>query len=729
MVDSSWQLSVLCYVDSISSFPRSDCLNRWHAKRHGPSFMDRPSSSTRTDGQQDDAARSKWSSTESLPFAIAPNAASGSYGSRPGIQGNRVSGSPIPGRRYSNLGSSAEPSSRASPNLGSGIGLGINSRSSSGNKSPGNSYERPSSLHRNSYLSQSGRSFTHITTAGGASPGYSGESRPRLQSLLSSPAMGATSGVSASPGTPPSLGYLGRASTSFSPSTSHSRPSSLGRGLPSNLHGAAAGSPTPPIPETHESGDDNEVPSPSIASSRNMRRYSSSFGQQTQQQRRTSTWLGHGSATSSGEPGSLVFGASSRGDGSAGESRRTSGSGFGMRRSSVTSLSRGHIKPTQAEADDLHEFLRLLETAPPPGNTLWDPVESEPSSQGRTGTKTTPDPPLGSSMSSTALRKPMTKSQVDEALRRMAGSYTPPFPPPSAGTSPRIPLMRPTVSPPVALERPIVTSPQAILQRHSSSVKSSSPLAGEPIRAHRIRSSLDTPASQTTTSQSGSTSASAASSVHEQVVEPLTFGKTRSSMRPEQPCEESDGARGESTDREKRRGTVLLRGGFGQFAQSSPTTREHSPLATTGGSMSPVSSNRLLQSPRRHTEREVPRFRPESDRTTRPPPPSDRTVAPILSAGAQPLDQGVRSWTRRPLGSDNGSETQPAVHVMYTAPSSLEGRRQRTSGWMAADEEYVPRPTFGEAGRHVRRTPLNTRRSDDGDDSIVGNLEMSGAQE
>jgi hypothetical protein len=162
--------------------------------------------------------------------------------------------------------------------------------------------------------------------------------------------MGATgSGVSASPGTPPLLGYLGRASTSFSPSTSHSRPSSLGRGLPTNLHGTAAGSPTPPIPETHESGDDNEGaigPSTSIASSRNIRRYSSSFGQQQQpHQRRATSWLGAGSTTSSGEPGSLVFGASSRGDGSAGESRRTSGrgsmDGFGMRRSSVTSLSRG----------------------------------------------------------------------------------------------------------------------------------------------------------------------------------------------------------------------------------------------------------------------------------------------------------------------------------------------------------------------------------------------------
>lgn len=250
------------------------------------------------------------------------------------------------------MGANAEPSSRASPNLNSGIGLGINSRSPSGNyNAPGTSYERPSSLHRNSYLSQSGRSFTHITAAGGASPGYSGEqSRPRLQSLLSSPAMVATSsGVSASPGTPPLMGYLGRASTSFSPSTSHSRPSSLGRGLPTNLHGTAAGSPTPPIPETHESGDDNEDaigPSTSIASSRNIRRYSSSFGQPQQpHQRRATSWLGAGSTTSSGEPGSMVFGASSRGEGSAGESRRTSGrgsmDGFGMRRPSVTSLSRG----------------------------------------------------------------------------------------------------------------------------------------------------------------------------------------------------------------------------------------------------------------------------------------------------------------------------------------------------------------------------------------------------
>lgn len=389
-----------------------------------------------------------------------------------------------------------------------------------------------------------------------------------------------------------------------------------------------------------------------------------------------------------------------------------------------------HAAPTQAEKDAINDFLRTLDTlAQEPGSAVWEPSESQPGSQGRTGTETTPDPPLGSSTSSAALRKPLTKSQMDEALKRMAGSYTPPFPPPSAGTSPRIPIMRPTVSPPVSLERPIVTSPQAILQRHSSSVKSSSPLAGEPIRANRVRSTLDTPASQ-----SESTSASAASSVHEQVVEPLTFGKTRSAICSEKPCDESaeGSGRGNSTDREKRRGTVLLRGGFGQFAQSSPTTREHSPLATTGGASSPVGPTKLLQSPRRHTEREVPRFRHESDRPSRPlGPASDRVVAPILSAGAQPLDQGVRSWTsRRPLGSDGDEGQQTTGHVMYTAPSSLESRRQqRTGGWMAADEEYAAMPTFGETGRQARRAPLSTRPSDDGDDSIVGNLEMSGAQE
>jgi hypothetical protein len=313
----------------------------------------------------------------------------------------------------------------------------------------------------------------------------------------------------------------------------------------------------------------------------------------------------------------------------------------------------------------------------------------------------------------------------------MAGSYTPPFPTPSAGTLPRVPAVpRPTVTPPTALERPLGGSPQAMLQRHSSSVKSSSPLAGAPIRGHRIRSSLDT-----TASQSESTSASAASSVHEQTVEPLIFGKTRSTHLSDKPCEDAgDGrvGRSESADPDKPRGTVLLRGGFGQFGHHSPS-REKSPLTSTAGVISPVGSAKFSQTPRGQQERDYSsRYRQEGERNLSL---GSTQVPPILSAGAQPLDQGVRSWTNRrsfPSG-DNDAELHatPTRNVMYTAPASLESRRLLTPGQTrratsTCDDAYAP--TFYEAGE-TRRASHNIihKASDDGDDSIVGNLEMSGA--
>ena len=365
-------------------------------------------------------------------------------------------------------------------------------------------------------------------------------------------------------------------------------------------------------------------------------------------------------------------------------------------------------------------------------DATWDNSAAQTGSQDQSEQNTPPIPPSGSDTGSEVNRKPITKSQVDEALRRMAGSYTPPFPAPSAGTSPRAPpLPRVAATPPTASERPLGASPQSLLQRHSSSVKSSSPLAGEPIRGHRIRSSLDT-----TASQSESTSASAASSVHEQTVEPLTFGKTRSAQHVDKPCENATEAKtraGEAAESDKRRGTVLLRGGFGQLGQHPPSIREKSPL-TSGGSASPVSSNKSLQTPRGPAERELSaQYRQDGERKTSL---GSVQVAPILSAGAQPLDHGVRSWTNRrsyrATDTESGLIATPTTNVMYTAPASLEGRRlhlmsgeprRATSTGVNA---YAR--TFCEVGDAERQLPpsLSHKASDDGDDTIVGNLELSG---
>jgi hypothetical protein len=246
---------------------------------------------------------------------------------------------------------------RGSPlSTGGGIGLGISRTSSTGGGGiTGTNYERPSSSYQrpSSYLSHSGRSFTQIgggsmpAPAGGGSYGASETSRPRLQSLL-----GAHAGMAASPGTPPFPGSGGSrpSSFSYSPSTAYLS-NAAGRSSSTRaINHYVTETGTPPIPETHESGDDTDVPggggggpapAPGTsfgAGSRNLRRCSSSFGQQQQvlQQQRRGTPLGGGSTTSSGDPGSLMFAGS--------ESRRTSARGsfdsMGMRRPSVTSLTR-----------------------------------------------------------------------------------------------------------------------------------------------------------------------------------------------------------------------------------------------------------------------------------------------------------------------------------------------------------------------------------------------------
>lgn len=351
-----------------------------------------------------------------------------------------------------------------------------------------------------------------------------------------------------------------------------------------------------------------------------------------------------------------------------------------------------------------------------PTSSTSDTSDSLSASRPRSGVETGKEQP--SSGTSSVYRKPLTKSQVDDALKRMAGSYTPPFPLPSNSStslSPRLPSAfrspgaQPSL-PSTTIDRPFGTPPQASLPRHSSSVKSSSPLAGEPIRANRIRSSLDT-----TASRSESTSAaSAASSSRDQVVEPLTFGKTHGSHADKS---SEDGGRGES-----RRGTVLMRGGFGQF-DPPLSSRDHSALASAG-SASPVASAKL-QLQRRTTGEVGLHVKAERETRAYGDDISARVTAPILSAGAQPLDQGVRSWThRRPLGGDESGSRLAARSSLYTAPASLESRQQRGLG----NSEWA-RECSSVNQIHPRAGMPSTRRktSDDGDDSIVGNLEMSGA--
>lgn len=211
----------------------------------------------------------------------------------------QTTSSPIPtttvGRRRSSLAMQAYPAEiPPSGTSGSPSGFGYRSSPLSTGFGPGTSAEsiRPVSYTRpSSYLSQSGRSFTQMNN----------DSRPRLQSLLTSSASAQQMAAGASP----SSGSY-RAPSSLSPTASSSvQRAALGVRPSLATH---ASSPTPPILETHEEGSGHEG-TPSMPQM--IKRYSSSFGQRS---RLISGSLGgtpgaHSSGASSGDPGSLMEGS------------------------------------------------------------------------------------------------------------------------------------------------------------------------------------------------------------------------------------------------------------------------------------------------------------------------------------------------------------------------------------------------------------------------------------
>ncbi|WRT70610.1 uncharacterized protein IL334_007608 [Kwoniella shivajii] len=364
----------------------------------------------------------RWSSfAEGLPFAGQTSLTS--QGQEPPSPNMATPAAIVAARRLS--GHSIQPFASASPStsllrstppqayVGSPIPV------SSARPVMGSS--RPSSVGRtSSFLSQSGRSFTHAQLAnmyaGSASPPVTGAmSGMGVQIPTSSPAPGQ------SPVSPSSLSF-----------TKQPVPRSIS-GRPLYMTPSAS---SPFIPESLE----RESPLSSASGAPGIiKRYSSSLSQRS------------GRAVSGPAGGSMTMAATSGSQGGSGGEgslpgsvgqgllRRTSTRESGLRHS-LEGPSVGRM-PVPDE-DDIQAFLKTLEALPQPPSLVAQAIQSSRSHLPSTSSSLsapsvplTPSPLLTSASGSpgnggTATanmyggRIPMTRQQVDDELKRMAGSFS-----------------------------------------------------------------------------------------------------------------------------------------------------------------------------------------------------------------------------------------------------------------------------------------------------------------
>ncbi|KAK6906727.1 hypothetical protein I203_100714 [Kwoniella mangroviensis CBS 8507] len=272
---------------------------------------------------------------------------------------------------------------------------------------------RPSSVGRtSSFLSQSGRSFTHAQLANM----YAGSASP--------PVTGAMSGVgvqipTSSP--PPGQSPVSPSSLSF---TKQPVPRSIS-GRPCYMTPSAS---SPFIPESleRESPLSSNTGAPSI-----IKRYSSSLSQ------RSGRAISGPANVTAGSQGSSVGEGSLPGSAGQGLLRRTSTRESGLRHSLEGPGSASTRLPAPDE-DDIQAFLKTLDALPQPPSIAAQAVQSSSrshlpstsSSLSAPSVPPTPSPLLTSSGSpgtgaaGYGGRVPMTRQQVDEELRRMAGSFS-----------------------------------------------------------------------------------------------------------------------------------------------------------------------------------------------------------------------------------------------------------------------------------------------------------------
>lgn len=269
-------------------------------------------------------------------------------------------------------------------------------------QAPGSSTAtRPSIAHSgsvgrtSSFLSQSGRSFTHAQLANmqpsSASPPVTGAmSREHLP-------LGASPDAAYGPVSPSSLSFSKQPLSR----TSSGRPP---------LNPATGSSPFIPGSYERESG----MPSPSAQQPPHVIKRYSSRGMRV------------GSQGSSGEAGSLP--------GSSGNNllRRTSTRESGLRHSLDAPRSAAGTPDVVPDGDDIQDFLKTLEALPQPPSLASQRARlpSTSSSVSNTSIPQLPSP-LHTSTTSTSQqplhtsgRAPTTRAQVDDHIRRMTGSFT-----------------------------------------------------------------------------------------------------------------------------------------------------------------------------------------------------------------------------------------------------------------------------------------------------------------
>lgn len=497
----------------------------------------------------------------------------------------------------------------------------------------------PSSLGRtSSFLSQSGRSFTHAQVA------------HMMGTSASPPVLGAMSGLHGQ--SPPTV----QAQTPVSPSSLGYSRQSLSRQVsrPSYFSGGAYGS-SPFVPSSLERDANIFASSPSQPP-QIIQRYSSSYSRQSYLAGAPS------SSGSGGVPGSVPIGS----QGSSGDNVSLPGSiGRSLLRRTSTSASQHSTlrhsveRPAPGPDDDeIQAFLKTLDTLPQPPSVAALAAQAArsrlPSSSSSLSVNSFPhspsplqrsgSPPAAHAASpsiGTPARAPITRAQLEADLQQMAGSFnlatgqmatlsqssTPGVLPSSRGSlsaSPRSGAMSPTggaapvtmpsgvgllsASRPVhaAARRisgsssPAMPVPNPPYRRQtsggirSSSVKTGSPLAGEPISPPRLDNNeghpAPVPSRAALTAHAGARSLPGAGSapLAEDQAMPLRSagmgaialgigGLAIGSQTPQfgilspqttggQSASTNDSTR--TTTSTSRRGPVLLRGGFGDNPRS-----------------------------------------------------------------------------------------------------------------------------------------------------------------
>jgi autophagy-related protein 13 len=591
-----------------------------------------------------------------------------------------TSGAAVAARRLS--GHSIHPFTSASPSTSNLRGSPSYAQGPSPTLAPRPSVAHPSSIGRtSSFLSQSGRSFTHAQLA----HMYTGSTSP--------PVTGAMSREHLPLGTSPQQPLVSPTSLSFSkqplPRTSSARqPSYTGQ--------------SPFIPSSLER--DNSMPPPSSTGHGSIpKRYPSSLST-SQGQRRVS----YGS--SAGEAGSA--------GGSHGQSqnllRRSS-----TRMSTESGLRHSLEKEEQVNVpdnDDIQSFLKTLDTLPQPPSLAAQASRARiPSASSSLSNTSVPQQSPTSTQSNT--RAPVTRAQVDDAVRRMTGSFAittkvlegssvmPRTTSPGSGPAPAIhrapsvgllSASRPSTAPRRVSPASLAHGPSEGITTGSGSVKRNSPLSGAPFQPPPLPSVSDQ-AAQTALPPSPpplapTRSKSAARSLPAgpgPVADPSIPPHPRSGFLSPQPT--GSGSRTEDRPSSQRRGPVLLRGGFEGRSQS-------------------TAHQRLSTSPSRSPIRDYPRLGTVSGFAV------PRSGSMSTSAGT---GQGESQAEAELIGWRRYRSEQRIANRVENHEKEVEGMRRQSAG--AGDVLEESKSQGGGKGGLTAPSSLGRSRSRDADPG--GNLE------